>query len=158
MVTLMTIKPKTTPAFSLSVQYASHAKYLPTRAQCRRWVKAALQQSAQITLRLVDEAEGLQLNTQFRHKKYPTNVLTFVYDEGTMLSGDIVLCAPVVEAQAKAQKKTREAHYAHLVVHGVLHLQGYDHEKIRDARIMETLETAIMHKLGYANPYNDLPQ
>jgi probable rRNA maturation factor len=151
----MPTKSKNAQAFSLSVQYASEAKYLPTRAQCRRWVKAALQQSAQITLRVVDEAEGLALNTQFRHKKYPTNVLTFVYDEGGLLSGDIVLCAPVVEAEAKAQKKTREAHYAHLTVHGVLHLQGYDHEKNRDAKIMETLEATLMHKLGYTNPYPD---
>jgi probable rRNA maturation factor len=151
----MPIKSKNALAFSLSVQYARDAKFLPTRAQFRRWVKAALQQSAQITLRLVDEAEGLQLNTQFRRKKYPTNVLTFVYDEGSLLSGDIVLCAPVVETEAKAQKKSLEAHYAHLTVHGVLHLQGYDHEKNRDAKIMETLETTIMHKLGYADPYQD---
>lgn len=154
----MPIKPKNTLAFSLSVQYACEAKFLPTRAQCRRWVKAALQQPAQITLRVVDEAEALQLNTQFRRKKYPTNVLTFVYDDVSPLSGDIVLCAPVVEAEAKAQQKTREAHYAHLVVHGVLHLQGYDHEKNREAKIMEALETTIMHKLGYANPYHDHPQ
>jgi probable rRNA maturation factor len=151
----MPIKSKNTQAVSLSVQYASEANYLPTRAQYRRWVKAALQQSAQITLRLVDEAEGLQLNTQFRNKKYPTNVLTFVYDEDGLLSGDIVLCAPVVEKEAKEQRKTLEAHYAHLTVHGVLHLQGYDHEKNRDAKIMEALETNIMHKLGYANPYHD---
>ena len=151
----MPIKPKNALAFSLSVQYASDAKYLPTRAQCRRWVKAALQRPAQITLRVVDEAEGVHLNAQFRHKKYPTNVLTFVYDEGGLLSGDIVLCARVVETEAKAQKKTREAHYAHLVVHGVLHLQGYEHEKNRNAKIMEALETTIMHKLGYANPYQD---
>ncbi len=154
----MPTKSKNDLAFSLSVQYASEAKFLPTRAQCRRWAKAALQQPAQITLRVVDEVEGLQLNTQFRHKKYPTNVLTFVYDDVSPLSGDIVLCAPVVEAEAKAQQKTCEAHYAHLVVHGVLHLQGYDHEKNRDAKIMETLETTIMHKLGYTNPYHDHPQ
>jgi probable rRNA maturation factor len=148
-------KSKNALAFSLSVQYASDAKLLPTRAQCRRWVKAALRQPAQITLRVVDEAEGLQLNTQFRKKKYPTNGLTFVYDESGLLSGDMVLCAPVVETEAKAQKKTLEAHYAHLTVHGVLHLQGYDHVKNRDAKIMEALETTIMRKLGYADPYQD---
>jgi probable rRNA maturation factor len=151
----MPAKPNTTPALSLSVQYASTEKNLPTRAQFRRWVKTALQQSARITLRVVDAEEGLALNTQFRHKKYSTNVLTFVYDDGTPLSGDIVLCAPVVRAEAKQQKKTLQAHYAHLTLHGVLHMQGYDHEKNRDATKMETLEIDMMQKLGYTNPYQE---
>jgi probable rRNA maturation factor len=148
-------KPKPAPEFSLSVQYAVTEKKCPTRAQFRRWVKTALQQSARVTLRLVDAKEGQELNAQFRKKNYPTNVLTFVYDDVSPLSGDIVLCAPVVAAEAKQQKKNLVAHYAHLIVHGVLHLQGYDHEKNRDAKIMEALETTIMHKLGYANPYHD---
>ncbi len=151
----MLLKPKTVPALSLCVQYASATTALPTRAQFRRWAKVALQQSANITLRIVDEAEGLALNSQFRRKKYPTNVLSFVYDDVTPLGGDIVLCAPVVAAEAKQQKKTLQAHYAHLTLHGVLHLQGYDHEKNRDAKIMEALETSLMQKLGYANPYQD---
>jgi probable rRNA maturation factor len=147
-------KSKNALAFSLSVQYASDAKFLPMRAQFRRWVKAALQQPAQITLRVVEEEEGRALNAQFRKKNYSTNVLSFVYDDVSPLSGDIVFCAPVVAAEAKQQKKTLEAHYAHLTIHGVLHLQGYDHEKKRDAKIMETLETRIMRKLGYADPYH----
>jgi probable rRNA maturation factor len=146
------------PVFSLSVQYAVAEKKCPTRAQFRRWVKAGLQQSANITLRIVDAAEGRALNAQFRKKDYSTNVLTFVYDDVSPLSGDIVLCAPVVAAEAKQQKKNLQAHYAHLALHGVLHLQGYDHEKNRDAKIMETLEADIMQKLGYANPYQDEQQ
>jgi probable rRNA maturation factor len=93
-----------------------------------------------------------------QRKDYSTNVLTFVYDDVSPLSGDIVLCAPVVAAEAKQQKKNLQAHYAHLALHGVLHLQGYDHEKNRDAKIMETLEADIMQKLGYANPYQDEQQ
>ncbi len=147
--------PKIAPIVSLAVQYAYPEKKCPTRAQYRRWVKAALQQPAQMTLRIVDAEEGRALNAQFRQKDYSTNVLTFVYDDVSPLSGDLVLCAPVIAAEAKQQKKKLEAHYAHLTIHGVLHLQGYDHEKNRDAKIMEALETSIMQKLGYANPYQD---
>jgi probable rRNA maturation factor len=149
----MPLKPKATPAFSLSVQYASAEKNLPTRAQFRRWVKAALQQPAKITLRIVDETEGRELNFQFRKKNYATNVLTFVYDDTSPLSGDIIFAAPVVAREAGEQKKSAEAHFAHLTVHGVLHLQGYDHEKSKDATCMEALETDILARLGYHNPY-----
>ncbi len=140
---------------SLAVQYASTAQHLPTRPQLRRWVKAALQQNAQVTLRIVDEAEGRELNQGYRGKNYPTNVLTFVYDDlpDAGLSGDIVLCAPVVEREALEQRKDLAAHYAHLVIHGVLHMQGYEHEEEQEASEMEHLETAIMAKLGYADPY-----
>ena len=141
------------PTLSLSIQYAADKSVLPTRSQFRRWAKAALQQSAQITLRIFEAEEGRALNRQFRKKDYATNVLTFVYDGSEPLSGDIVLAAPVVAAEAQQQMKTLEAHYAHLTVHGVLHLQGFDHEKIRDAKKMESLEAGILSALGYPNPY-----
>lgn len=138
---------------SLSVQYASLSQGLPTRQQFRRWVRAAMQQDLQCTLRVVDESEGRKLNHEFRGRDYATNVLTFVYDDTDPLSGDIVMCAPVVQRESIAQGKQSLAHYAHLTVHGVLHLQGYDHENDADASEMEALETALMAKLGYPAPY-----
>ena len=138
---------------SLAVQYPISAKNLPARPQFRRWIKAALQRDVQITLRIVDEGEGRELNKNFRGKDYATNVLTFVYDDTTPLSGDIVICAPVVEREAREQRKDLRAHYAHLAIHAALHLQGYDHDNDADAAAMEALETAIMLKLGYSSPY-----
>ncbi len=140
---------------ALAVQYASAAENLPTRPQLRRWAKAALRQDAEITLRIVDEAEGRELNKSYRGKDYPTNVLTFVYDDlpPPPLMGDIVLCAPVVAREAREQHKEPAAHYAHLVVHAMLHLQGHEHEDEQEASEMEHLETAILAKLGYADPY-----
>ena len=138
---------------SLSVQYASAAEGLPTRPQFRRWVRAGLQYDLQATLRLVDEEEGRALNRDFRGKDYATNVLTFVYEEPEPLSGDIVICAPVVAREAAEQGKTLLAHYAHMTLHAVLHLQGYDHEDEADAAAMEARETALMEKLGYPAPY-----
>ena len=138
---------------SLAVQYASQSGSLPTRPQFRRWVRAAMQQDLHCTLRVVDESEGQQLNHDYRGKDYATNVLTFVYDDTSPLSGDIVFCAQVVEREAAEQGKQTLAHYAHLTVHGVLHLQGYDHENEADASRMEALETALMLKLGYPAPY-----
>lgn len=138
---------------SLTVQYASQSALLPTRQQFRRWVKAALQQDLQCTLRVVDESEGRKLNHEYRGKDYATNVLTFVYDDTEPLSGDIVICAPVVERESAEQGKQSLAHYAHMTVHSVLHLQGYDHEIEADATEMEALETALMAKLGYPAPY-----
>jgi len=138
---------------SLTVQYAVSAENLPTRHQFRRWIKAALQRDVQITLRIVDENEGRELNKNFRGKDYATNVLTFAYDEVEPLSGDVVICAPIVEQEAHKQHKELHAHYAHLCIHAALHLQGYDHENEKDAAAMETRETAILLKLGYADPY-----
>lgn len=138
---------------SLSVQYASSMENLPARSQFRRWIKSALQRDVQIALRVVDEAEGRELNKNFRGKDYATNVLTFVYDEEMPLYGDIVICAPVVQREAREQHKDLSAHYAHLAIHAALHLQGYDHENEKDAVAMEARETAIMLKLGYADPY-----
>ncbi len=138
---------------SLSVQYASTATQLPTRAQLRRWLEAAQESDVQIALRIVDEAEGRELNRNFRGKDYATNVLTFVYDDEAPLYADIVICAPVVEREAREQHKAIEAHYAHLTIHAALHLQGYAHDSEHDAAEMERHETALMAKLGYADPY-----
>lgn len=135
------------------MQYASQAKVLPSRQQFRRWVTAAMQQELHCTIRVVDESEGRTLNHDFRGKDYATNVLTFVYDDTDPLSGDIVICAPVLERESAEQGKQLLAHYAHLTVHGVLHLQGFDHENTADALEMEALETALMCKLGYPAPY-----
>ena len=135
------------------VQYATTESDVPARPQFRRWVKAALMQPAEITLRLVDENEGRELNRDFRDKDYATNVLTFVYDDTEPLSGDIVLCAPIINREAEQQCKNRIAHYAHLTIHGILHLQGYDHIEDTDAIEMERLETQILNKLGYRDPY-----
>ena len=143
------------PGLSLAVQYASAAQNLPTRAQWRRWCRAALQCDARVTLRIVDEAEGRELNKNYRGKDYATNVLTFVYNEGEILTGDVVICAPVVEKEAHEQHKDLLAHYAHLAVHAALHLQGYDHENETDAAKMEALETRLMLKLRYPDPYQE---
>ncbi len=148
----------TAPKLSLSVQYAANATDLPTRAQFRRWVKAALQHDVQITLRIVDEAEGRELNRNFRGKDYATNVLTFVYDNELPIYGDLVICAPVAEREAREQHKDLTAHYAHLTVHAVLHLQGYEHDDDDEAAAMEARETAILLKLGYADPYQAAKQ
>lgn len=143
-------------ALKLTVQYATKCENVPTRQQFRRWVKAALAQSVEMALRIVDEIEGHELNRSFRDKDYATNVLTFVYDDTQPLSGDIVLCAPIVEREAEQQHKDLMAHYAHLTVHGVLHLQGYDHIEDTDAAEMERLETQILNKLGFRDPYAEL--
>ncbi|HEX5538221.1 MAG TPA: rRNA maturation RNase YbeY [Methylophilaceae bacterium] len=138
---------------ALAVQYASESEEMPTTAQFRKWAKSALRVDAEIALRIVDEAEGHTLNRDYRGRDYATNVLTFCLAEEPVLMGDIVLCAPVVAQEAAAQHKLLLAHYAHLTVHGVLHLQGYDHEDEAEAELMETLETEILTKMGYADPY-----
>lgn len=137
----------------LAVQYAVSANGKPSRAQFRKWIRAALDYDARVTLRVVGQQEGRVLNRSFRHKDYATNVLTFVFNSQPPFDGDLALCAPVIAAEARAQKKSLAAHYAHLTVHGMLHLQGYDHEKQRDAQVMERRETQILAKLGYPDPY-----
>ena len=137
----------------LSVQIASDAAQIPSKAQFKKWAKAALRVDTEVTIRIVNEAEGHALNSAYRGKDYATNVLTFPLTEEPHLMGDIVLCAPIVAAEAAAQHKTLEAHYAHLTVHGVLHLHGYDHETEPQAELMEGLEISILAKLRYANPY-----
>jgi probable rRNA maturation factor len=141
------------PKLKLAVQYASELSPLPSRAQLRSWVKAALRVDTEVTIRLVDEAEGRALNKHYRGKDYATNVLTFPLSAEPHLICDIIICAPVVASEAMAQGKTLIAHYAHLTVHGILHLHGYDHENDAQAGLMESIETAIVTKLGYADPY-----
>lgn len=147
-------------AFSLSVQYASEASDLPSRAQVRRWVAAALEHPAEITVRIVDADEARALNQDFRSKAYVPNVLTFEYGEigqdasgSSVLGGDVVICAPVVEREAREQGKPLQNHYAHMTVHGVLHLQGYDHIDPAEADIMETREAVILKRFRIPNPY-----
>jgi probable rRNA maturation factor len=141
--------------FSLSVQFASAAIDLPSRVQVRRWVAAALEHSAQITVRIVDADEAKALNQDYRQKGYIPNVLTFEYGEISpgVLGGDVVICAPVVEREAREQGKPLKDHYAHMTVHGVLHLQGYDHIDPADADIMESREAAILKQFRIPNPY-----
>ncbi|MHB0972772.1 MAG: rRNA maturation RNase YbeY [Thiobacillus sp.] len=148
------------PHFSLSVQFASDADSLPSRAQVRRWVAAALEHAAEITVRFVDAEEAQALNQDYRHKGYVPNVLTFEYGElplnksgARVLGGDVVICAPVVEREAREQGKPLQDHYAHMTVHGVLHLQGYDHIDPADADIMESREAVILKRFRIPNPY-----
>ena len=137
----------------LSFQNATADLNVPTKQQFKKWVKTALRVDTEVTIRLVDEVEGRALNLAYRGKDYATNVLTFPITEEPHLMGDIVICAPIVAKEAVEQNKTIEAHYAHLTVHGVLHLHGYDHEIDAQAELMEKLEIQILAKLGYANPY-----
>ena len=123
-------------------------------AQVRRWMALALQRPAEIAVRIVGEEEGRALNRQYRRKDYATNVLTFDYSREPVVAADLVLCGPVVEREAREQGKTLEEHYAHLLVHGTLHAQGYDHEtNERDALEMEALEVLLLGSLGFRNPY-----
>jgi len=141
------------PKLAATIQYASEADNIPSASQFRKWAKAALRVDTEVTIRIVDAEEGQLLNNTYRGKDYATNVLTFPLTEDPYLMGDIIICAPVVAAEAKEQHKSLEAHYAHLTVHGILHLHGYDHETEPQAELMEGLETAIVTKLGYASPY-----
>jgi probable rRNA maturation factor len=145
---------------SLSVQYPdARLEASITRQKIRRWVQAALLGPAELTIRFVDAAEGQALNRDYREKDYATNVLTFAYNEGEELAddeptrADIILCTDVLEREASEQKKTVEEHTAHLVVHGVLHAQGYDHENDEEAAEMEQFERDILEALGYPDPY-----
>ncbi len=139
---------------NLSVQYVCSTTGLPLRPQIRCWARAAVQGGGQVTIRFVDRQEGQLLNRDYRGKDYATNVLSFAYANTPTLCGDLVLCASVVEHEAGEQEKSAEAHYAHLIVHGLLHLQGHDHESSRkEARQMENHERAILSALGYADPY-----
>jgi len=145
----------------LSVQYACNRDGVPCRADFRRWLRAAEPGAARITVRIVDEDEGRELNRDYRGKDYATNVLTFAYGEGEdmplpdglPLMGDLVLCRQIVEREAADQGKPLDAHYAHLSVHGMLHLQGFDHEDDADADVMEAREREILAGLGFADPY-----
>ncbi len=144
-------KPKRAP--QIAVQNATTARNVPTAARIRQWARAALGVDAQVTIRIVGQTEGRLLNRSYRRKDYATNVLTFVFRDSAPLEGDIALCAPVITREARAQRKTVAAHYAHMIVHGLLHLQGYDHENDNDAAVMEKRERALLARFGYPDPY-----
>ena len=146
-------------ALTLSLQFArfdgaaQHRAALP-RHKVARWIRHALALDAEITVRIVDMEEGRQLNRDYRQKDYATNVLTFDYTQEPVVTADLVLCAPVVAREAAEQNKTLAEHYAHLLVHGTLHAQGWDHETSdADAQEMEAYESDILAGLGFADPY-----
>ncbi len=147
------------PSFSLDLQYASLAlqsqlKKIASEQQLRNWVKACFKNSAHITLRFVNKAEAHDLNLFFRGFDKPTNVLTFAYEsDQSTVEADIVLCLPILRSEAKTQKKSLQAHLAHLTIHGCLHAIGYDHLKPVDAKKMEALEIILLQSFGFHNPY-----
>ena len=141
------------PQLVISIQIVSELANTPEKSQFKKWAQAALRVDTEATIRIVDAQEALELNSTYRGKDYATNVLTFPLTEEPVLMGDIIICAPVVAAEANSQHKDLMAHYAHLTVHGVLHLCGFDHETEPQAELMESLEVQILTKLGYANPY-----
>ena len=138
----------------LTLQWADarHRRLLP-RHRMARWLRAALDAPALITVRVVGAIEGLALNLDYRSENHATNVITFDYERAPTVSADLVLCAPVVAHEARELGIDVAAHYAHLLVHGALHAQGFDHLKRKDARVMEAREVAILAALGFANPY-----
>ena len=153
---LLADSAKPSRRLNLSVQYAGEREGLPVRADFIRWARAALVDGGTITIRLVDADEGQALNREYRGKDYATNVLSFPYEYEPNTVGDLVICPSVVAREAAEQHKTLAAHYAHLVVHGVLHLQGWDHEEDAEAEEMEDEERRILAELGYADPYAEL--
>lgn len=150
----------------LDVQYATQAADVPDKADLMQWARAALAGvpsgapvSSEVTVRIVDEPESAALNERYRRKQGATNVLSFPYDEPPVvdgrLSGDLVICAPIVQREARAQGVPEIAHWAHMVVHGIMHLRGYDHIDEQEAAVMEGLEVEVLRKLGFPNPYSD---
>jgi probable rRNA maturation factor len=142
------------PRPGITIQRATRAAHVPTDRSIRAWARAALARAAAVTVRFVGEREGRALNREFRGRDYATNVLTFVYGVKP-LAGDLVICAPVVAREARAQGKDLRAHYAHLLVHGLLHLQGHDHEQSVEAGRMERRERALLARLGFPDPYRE---
>jgi len=142
------------PALTLSLQFAdaSHRALLP-RHRVIRWIRAALDRPAELTVRIVGADEGRQLNRDYRHKDYATNVLTFDYQREPLVVADLILCAPVVEREALEQGRPLDAHYAHLLVHGALHAQGHEHEIEAEAARMEARESDLLRALGFADPH-----
>lgn len=165
----MTEEKDQQPKLTLHLQQAGLFKMLPSRARMARWMRAALECNGEFTVRFVDEEEGRMLNNQYRHKDYATNVLTFEFPQELEMVGDadaeepqeplvmadIVICPAVLERQAVEQNKPFVDHLAHLLVHGVLHAQGYDHLNEEEAEVMEGRETEILMGLGFPNPYSD---
>ncbi len=149
---------------TLDLQVASESDQIPSEPDLKQWATVALREPGlptEVTIRIVDEAESAELNLTYRNKSGPTNVLSFEFEipPGVELPerplGDLVICAPVVEREAREQGKSLTAHWAHMVIHGMLHLQGYDHILDADAEVMETLETELMTQLGFPAPYED---
>ncbi len=158
----LNVKPIKIMEIDLDVQYASAASELPDVDMLALWVNAVLQskqweKSPSMTIRIVDEPEAIQLNETWRQSSGPTNILSFPFElppgVDLLLLGDIVICAPLVAYEATEQHKSRNAHWAHLVIHGTLHLLGYDHIVESQTQIMENIEISILHELGYPNPY-----
>ena len=151
------MSPGPKPRLELAVQYAVKPENAPTRAQFKKWALAALEEDAEVALRIVDETEGRELNRDYRGKDYATNVLSFPVElppgVALPLIGDLAICAPVVLREAAEQGKLPRDHWAHLTTHGVLHLLGYDHIENGEAEAMEALETRILASLGIADPY-----
>lgn len=144
----------------ITLQNVSQEKQIPTKADFKRWISKVLAkiiQPTEITIRIVDAEESQSLNNYYRGKNQPTNILSFPFavppGVDTNLLGDLVICAPIVKQEAKEQNITLKAHYAHLTIHGVLHLLGFDHETAKSAKEMETLEIRYMEELGFTNPY-----
>lgn len=150
----MTSSPR--PSLQLSLQFADkrHRELLP-RHKVARWLRAALDHDAELTVRIVDAEEGQAMNRDFRKKDYATNVLTFDYAREPVVMADLVLCAPVIAREADEQGKTLQAHYAHMLVHGALHAQGWDHLKKKEAEAMEAREREVLFELGFPDPYAD---
>jgi len=148
------------PLHGLEVQYATEQKSVPDKQQLSAWVQAGLEgcdPRTELVIRIVDEAESRALNSQYRGRDKPTNVLSFDFEIPAGVNshhlGDLVICAPVVNREAAEQGKARQAHWAHMVVHGLLHLQGYDHQNDQEASMMESHEISLLKKLGFENPY-----
>lgn len=149
------------PTATIEVQYAVSQESLPDQTQIARWAESTLEscnRSGELVVRLTDADESAELNQRYRHKAGPTNVLSFPFEAPPEVPvdhlGDLVICVPVVEREAGEQNKSLEAHFAHMVVHGTLHLLGYDHLEEAEAETMETLEIAILGRLGYDDPYS----
>lgn len=152
--------------YQIDIESNSQNQQIPALPEFERWIGAALQsqdfENAEVSVYIVDEDESQELNAQYRGKDYPTNVLSFPADiaeeVGVPLLGDLVVCAPVVEREAQEQGKTLQAHWAHMLIHGTLHLVGFDHIDDDEAETMETLETQIVTGLGYPAPYQDITE
>ncbi|MDR7090266.1 rRNA maturation RNase YbeY [Cellvibrio fibrivorans] len=153
-------------AYQIDIESNSQSQQIPAVADLERWISVALQSQklaeAEVSVYIVDEDESQELNAQYRGRDYPTNVLSFPADiaeeVGVPLLGDLVVCAPVVEREAQEQGKTLQAHWAHMLIHGTLHLVGFDHIDDDEAEAMETLETLILTSLGYPAPYQEITE